>query len=469
MKQKLIALLLVLCLLCSFPAAMASGATGDTLDKILTYYQGEGNELAHWWEVVALKSAGADLSKYQLPELQKEELEYGVSSIVGTIYTYAALEQSPRDAFDGIDLLELLASKQGADGSFGYVNEQIYAMMALEQFEQEYNRDLALSFLISNQMEDGAFAYNPAWGGDPDLTGMALSGLSYFQEIEEAKQAIEKAVAYLKEAQLETGGFETWGSVNSNTMESVISGLLDVGLDPTDAQWNGLVDLLISFQRENGAFAYIATDKTDNRMATYQALSTFSALKNGETMWKAVSYQPSEMELLYKDGAKIEYRYQKAVTLLTEKGIFSGYQGRFQPQEALTRAEFTKLLVALSGQTQIDTPNPFTDAAGMWYAPMVSTAYAKGWVNGVSETLFDGDSLVTREQAAAMLTRALELDGECYPEDFVKVSAYAKDAVSAVCAHEIFKLDDTGAFSPQIALSRQEAALVFANALNLVK
>lgn len=70
----------------------------------------------------------------------------------------------------------------------------------------------------------------------------------------------------------------------------------------------------------------------------------------------------------------------------------------------ITRADFAavavKLYEALTGETVQVGDNPFTDTNN----PNVLKAYSLGIVNGTSPTTFAPDALVTREQAAVMLT-----------------------------------------------------------------
>ena len=60
----------------------------------------------------------------------------------------------------------------------------------------------------------------------------------------------------------------------------------------------------------------------------------------------------------------------------------------------------------MEGQPAVDQKAGFTDVAeGSYYAAAVDWAAKNGIVNGVSETSFDPDAAITREQMAAILYR----------------------------------------------------------------
>jgi hypothetical protein len=81
----------------------------------------------------------------------------------------------------------------------------------------------------------------------------------------------------------------------------------------------------------------------------------------------------------------------------------------FDPQGTTTRAQLATVLYRMEGKPAVSDADraacPFTDLKADWYRDAVVWAYKAGVVNGVSETVFDPDSPVTREQMVAMLWR----------------------------------------------------------------
>jgi hypothetical protein len=98
-----------------------------------------------------------------------------------------------------------------------------------------------------------------------------------------------------------------------------------------------------------------------------------------------------------------------AITSLSSKGIVSGYpDGTFKPDNQITRAEFATMLVKALGLNTNGTTGTFTDVtAGAWYYGTVNAAASAGIVYGIGDHLFAPNALVTREQMAVMVAKAL--------------------------------------------------------------
>src|SRR5690606_30703655 len=78
----------------------------------------------------------------------------------------------------------------------------------------------------------------------------------------------------------------------------------------------------------------------------------------------------------------------------------------FKPDAAVTRAEFIKLLVALSGETLRKPASPsFADTSqNHWAYAYIETADANGWVQGY-QGKFNPDTPITREEMVTMFMR----------------------------------------------------------------
>jgi hypothetical protein len=148
----------------------------------------------------------------------------------------------------------------------------------------------------------------------------------------------------------------------------------------------------------------------------------------------------------------------------------------------ITRAEFAavsvKLYENLSGQAaQAPAENPFADTRD----PEVLKAYNTGITAGTSTNVFSPDALLTREQAAAMLTRVykrvsipgwtLATDAS-YPlqyarqapfTDDAKISDWARDSVYFMASNSIISGTGNGNFSPRATTAAEEASS-YANA-----
>ena len=82
-------------------------------------------------------------------------------------------------------------------------------------------------------------------------------------------------------------------------------------------------------------------------------------------------------------------------------------EDEFDPNGTTTRAQLAMLLYRMEGEPSVEgLANPFGDvASNAWYYDAVVWAADRGVVKGVSETSFDPNADVTREQMTTMLYR----------------------------------------------------------------
>ena len=154
-----------------------------------------------------------------------------------------------------------------------------------------------------------------------------------------------------------------------------------------------------------------------------------------------------------------------------ENGIMTGGgDGTFRPNNAVTRAEFLKILIVslkLSGSAE--QTGAFADVPeGSWFEGYVNTGVGLGIVNGTSETEFSPNAPVTRQDAAVMILRAvsaaelkLHTDGGA-PEftDSADISDYASEAVAELSSSGVINGYEDGSFRPGNSLLRSETAKV---------
>ena len=135
----------------------------------------------------------------------------------------------------------------------------------------------------------------------------------------------------------------------------------------------------------------------------------------------------------------------------------------------ITRKEFAhtvvKMYEKITGQKAVPiAKNPFTDTKDK----EVLKAYNIGITNGTSDTTFSPDALITREQMATMMTRALTKAGKdtSRPEsaklfaDDSEFSEYAKDSIYYMSSIEIIKGVGDNKFDSQGKASREQALAI---------
>jgi hypothetical protein len=72
--------------------------------------------------------------------------------------------------------------------------------------------------------------------------------------------------------------------------------------------------------------------------------------------------------------------YYEAITYLAQKGIITGSNNHFYPENNITRAELVKMVFGAAKITpDSSVQNPFSDVDNsVWYAPYIATAKARG-------------------------------------------------------------------------------------------
>lgn len=100
--------------------------------------------------------------------------------------------------------------------------------------------------------------------------------------------------------------------------------------------------------------------------------------------------------------------YTTAVSTLANVGAITGYDdGTFQPDRAITRAEFVTILSNVCSANKTTTSLPFNDVGDCWYHGFVAKAYANGWTAGYSDGGFHPNQVITRAEAVTMLNNVL--------------------------------------------------------------
>ena len=100
--------------------------------------------------------------------------------------------------------------------------------------------------------------------------------------------------------------------------------------------------------------------------------------------------------------------YSQAVAKLAEMGMLKGYSdGTFRPNDPISRAEFATIaarfdkLQPVKGITFIDVPS------NHWAAENISSAFAKGWINGYSDGTYRPNRNITRAEVAKIINTML--------------------------------------------------------------
>ena len=215
--------------------------------------------------------------------------------------------------------------------------------------------------LCELQCEDGGFSLRGD-RGDVDVTAMTLTALapcvtgqSRLLVSEEEKKTVSETVArateYLSRAQLENGGFQSFGSDNCESASQVIIALCALGIDPgTDPQFqkNGENPLttLRRFHAENGAFIHKEGDAPAG-ITTAEALCAMSAYER--MLGGQSSLYILNRSAVWKESAEEQNEPTAAVTPVAEQKKESGDKAGNGPSYRfyVTGAVLLLLLAAL--------------------------------------------------------------------------------------------------------------------------
>ena len=141
----------------------------------------------------------------------------------------------------------------------------------------------------------------------------------------------------------------------------------------------------------------------------------------------------------------------------------------FDPNQIMTRAQAVAILARME---QADTDSapvaPFTDVRqSEYYAPAINWAYANKVVMGTSETTFDPNASITRQELVAIVirylseVRGLTLDSAKLTfTDQSKIEAYAREPIQKAVAIGLVYGYPDGSFQPWNRLPRCEGVSI---------
>ena len=157
-----------------------------------------------------------------------------------------------------------------------------------------------------------------------------------------------------------------------------------------------------------------------------------------------------------------------AIIYLAEKGIVKGKeQGKFYPNDNLTREELASILVSAFAKDTEEAEIAFLDVPkDSWYYSAVAKAVSAGIATGYSDEKFGSGDFVTRQDMVTMIYRAAVSNGipiATAPVIFAdesEIADYAKEAVGALTKSKIVNGMDFNHFVPNGLSTRAEAAKV---------
>ncbi len=150
----------------------------------------------------------------------------------------------------------------------------------------------------------------------------------------------------------------------------------------------------------------------------------------------------------------------------------------YLPDAQLTRAQFLALLAKTLDNVDVSKSKAtgFTDVpSNEWYYSYVNWGYENGIVSGMSDTTFEPNANITREQMCVMLCNFATSQNLVLPQnttsksftDQAAISSWASNYVNTIVGAGIINGQPEGNFQPQGLATRAQAAKVVYVFLNV--
>jgi hypothetical protein len=425
------------------------------------------------------------------------------------IITLSALGKDARDV-GGYNLLTPLGDYEKT--IWQGLNGPIWALIALDSAnypmpqnpdaKTQATRQMYIDCILDAELDEGGWTlarFTSADPADPDITGMALQALAKYKDQPAVAAAIDRALTCMSKKQDDLGGYSTYNTPNCESAVQVLVALCELGISWTDSRFvkNGIsiLDNVLTFRTAEGGFNHVADGSDgDNQMTAEQAFYGLIAALRYEKgmnslyrMGDAISIGEAPPREQRAPGTGLDGKNKDvqpktvtkpgitfsdiknspnkaAIEALASREIINGMgDGTFAPNATMTRAQYATIVVKALGLTP-KANGKFKDvAAKAWYADYVGTANTYGIVNGISDTEFNPEGTITRQEAAVMTARAAKLcgldttvnsytvlDTLCDYTDYRTVASWAQEAMAWCCINgvvdtSVMKLEPTKA------------------------
>ena len=195
-----------------------------------------------------------------------------------------------------------------------------------------------------------------------------------------------------------------------------------------------------------------------------------TVVSGGTTQQPDKSGETGDKTFTDTDGSFAEDAIEEAADL----GLILGYEGKYRPDDAMTRGECVTILYRAMGSPKVEKAATFTDLTHNYYRDAIAWAEQNGVVNGVGNGKFNPGGSVTRAQLATILYRMagsesgleLMLTG-VYDNTFTDsadIPAYARAAVYWAVYNEIWcgtdSLNAGTTLAPKAPATRAQIAVM---------
>jgi len=276
----------------SYPLTTSDAEVTDALNYLRTQ-QGTDGSIGDFatsaWAMMAIAASGEDPHDWKVdtnPCIVDYLASNAGSASTATDYArmllaIAAANEDPA-SFGGMNFVSLLqATYDGTQiGDSSLLNDDFWGVLGLIAAGEDPNSAIiadSVSFILSNQGDDGGWSWGVGQASDVDDTAASIMALIAARQ-PAGSTAIINALAYIKSTQMDNGGFESWGSTNSASDSWGIDGIVAADEDPTSTGWvsaagNDSVDDLLTFQNPDGSFNWTIAIPSNKELMTSYAIT----------------------------------------------------------------------------------------------------------------------------------------------------------------------------------------------------
>lgn len=177
-----------------------------------------------------------------------------------------------------------------------------------------------------------------------------------------------------------------------------------------------------------------------------------------------LSAQTLTESLIYNDIANHWAKF--GIERWSNYGIIQGSEGLFRPDSPITRGEMAVIIDRVM-KYQVKSLNSFNDLDSTWYTDAILGANKAGIILG-NNGLVRPTDLITREEAAVMLGRALHIsESDIIAEfsDMSSISEWAVGYINALTSLKIINGIGDNLFAPKSNITRGEVVKILDNAI----
>lgn len=208
---------------------------------------------------------------------------------------------------------------------------------------------------------------------------------------------------------------------------------------------------------------------------SFYHVPTYVTEKDGHYWAHMKSYTNSTYALISRNKTFVDINRhwsQTAVEDLASRLVIEGKSlNRFEPDQSVTRGEFTAMAMRSLGISPKSSSLPYQDVSVTdWYGPIIAEASAQGLITGYKDQSFRPNQAITRAEATVILSKAWLLAGKKLPgaediatalqgiKDQANVKAWAQSSMATAVHLKLMQGYEDGTIRPASQITRAEVA-----------